>query len=576
MRARSACPSRDRRIHRAAALFAWGLSWIFILAPPPAGACDGTPPPPFCGKTLVLSQGAPSTLLLPGGGTFDVPVTVYFQMFDFPAGTGLCPGGPYAVDVDLTVTCTPAGDGGGSLSGAAIVFGYNDFAIPVTLPAGPPRICAVDGTATVTLADGMVLEARNDSMLCLAEPAPRDPGLPRLDLSLTAGEPIAKVHPGDQAAHIYRISNNDPSASFSGLLGIELVNSSRLPGTSGPMPPGTGVFAISSPGDADNFPIGLQDDLVEGCLPLSRDPALPIVPTIEEPILLPPGAFIDVEVFSRPWGMCADGSCGRAKLVVDGVFSDASDGLACSGFVTAGDIAAPPTYLWPDSGQVGLFLPLPDPLLGALKVQGQPTPELGVELDIQLQQPLLAIDGGVPQPAEQRIGDLFNPERGRLQARFDEQFSADSFFDIAYRIDFVPNPPEVEIEIVDLQLVSAAPIGFETIAPFALIDIGIRLPGNPDFDAFGQMTWQISGQGVDDTDQRRDLIFESIQLIPAGGGFDVQLNGRVAPGAGNQIGGLDLNGDPRFFFAQQIDPFAEIFSDGFESGNLSAWSSSTP
>ncbi|MEM7355989.1 MAG: hypothetical protein AAF657_34550, partial [Acidobacteriota bacterium] len=271
-----------------------GLVGLTLLAAQPAGACGGTPPQPFCGKTLVLSQGAPSVLLLPGGGTFDVPITVFFQMFDFPPGTGLCPGGPYAVDVDLTVTCTPAGDGSGSISGSAIVFGYNDFNIPVTLPAGPPRMCTVDGTATVTLLDGMVLEATNDSMLCLAEPAPGDPSLPRLDLELTLGLPIAKVHPGDQTAHTYRITNNDPTATFSGLLGIEMVNSARLPAISGPMPPGTGAFAISSPGNADNFPIGLPENLVDGCLPLSRDPALPIVPFIEEPILLPPGQFIDV------------------------------------------------------------------------------------------------------------------------------------------------------------------------------------------------------------------------------------------------------------------------------------------
>ncbi|MEM7354240.1 MAG: hypothetical protein AAF657_25775, partial [Acidobacteriota bacterium] len=324
-------------------------------------------------------------------------------------------------------------------------------------------------------------------------------------------------------------------------------------------------------GNADNFPIGLPENLVDGCLPLSRDPALPIVPFIEEPILLPPGQFIDVDVFARPWGLCSDGSCGRAKLVVDGTFSDLTAGLACSGFVAAGDITVPPTYLWPDSGEVGFFLPPPDPLQGALTVQGNPTPMLPIELEMQLVDPLLGIQGGPPQPPQQQIGDLLGPNQGRLQAKFDQQFLPDSFFDIGFRIDFLPNPPEVEVEIVGLELVSNAPIGFENVAPFAVIDLGFRLPGNPDFDAFAQLMIQLSGQGIDETDQRRDLLFADIQLIPSPGGLDIALNGQVAPGAGNQIVGLDLDTDLRFFFSQQIDAFEAIFSDDFESGNTTAW-----
>ncbi len=561
------------------------LCLLSVLVSPSARACDGTPPPPACGKTLVLSQGAPSLLLLPGGGTFDVPLTVYFQMFSFPAGSGICPGGPYTVDIDLVVACTPSGDGGGSLASAPLAFGYNDFDLSVTLPAGPPRLCTVDGTATATLADGMELVATNDSILCLGDPAPGDPSLPRLDMVLLSGEAISKVHPGDQSSVVYRITNNDPVETFSGTLGIEMLGSSRLPGVSGPMPPGTGPFAISDPGLGDNFPIGLPDDLFDGCLPLPPNPSSPILPLITEPILLAPGESVDVEAFARPWGMCSDGSCGRAKALVEGTYSDASAARACSGFVSAADLSVPPTYLWPDSGQVALFQPPPDPFLGLLTAFGEPLPKLGVEIDLQMQPPLLAIDGQPPlKLPPQLIGDLFNPERGRLLAQFQDPlglFPANAPFELEFRIDFDPHPGdgEFQTELLGMDLIGGAPTGFENLAPFAMGQIGIRFPGNPRFDAFLETTLQVSGRAQDETGEPRDLVFEQIQVQPAGDGRGAEffLRGVVAPGSGNQIQQLELFVDPRGFLSQQLpfDPTA-IFADGFDAGNTSAWSLTQP
>ncbi len=562
-----------------------GLALSLWLAASPSQACGGKPAP-FCGKTLVLSQAAPPVILLPGGGSFDIPLTVYFQVFDFPAGAGLCPPGPYTADIDLTLTCIPAGDGGGALSAVPLAFGYNDLSVTVTLPAGPPRVCEVVGLATATFSDGMELTATSDSLVCLGDPAPGNPSLPRLDMELIGGEAIGKVHPGDQSAWVYRITNNDPSASYSGLLSLEMLNSSRLPGMSGPSTPGSNGFSISDPGLGDNFPLGFADDLVDGCLPLPPDPTSPVIPLIEMPIQLPPGDFIEVDAFARPWGMCADGSCGRAKVLLDGTFSDTSDGIACSGFVSAADVTVPPLYLWPDSGQTMFFQPPPDPFLGRLTGFGEFLPKLGVMIDFLTLPPQMAIDGQPPLPLPpQMFSEPVDGTLGRTHAHFEDPqglFQVDSFFDIFYRIEIAPSPQEpFETELIAMELVGGAPSGFENQAPFAMGQIGILLPGSTDFDGFLELMPQISGLAFDENGEGRDLLFGLVELQLSGDGLgvDIHLQGQVAPGSGQQIIALDLFQDFRGFLAQQIHlpcPDCDIFGDGFESGDTAGWSSSLP
>ena len=67
---------------------------------PSAEACVGPPPEPFCTKTLQLAIAGPPLVLLPDGGTFEVSALVYFGLLEFPPGFGICPDGPYTVDID--------------------------------------------------------------------------------------------------------------------------------------------------------------------------------------------------------------------------------------------------------------------------------------------------------------------------------------------------------------------------------------------------------------------------------------------------------------------------------------------
>ncbi|MEO1085197.1 MAG: hypothetical protein AAFY88_13235, partial [Acidobacteriota bacterium] len=450
-------------------LFLAGLLVAGSLVPfvtPPAEAClFSQPPPPFCGKSLHIASAVPRVHLLPGGGVIDVSALLYFTMVDFPAGSGICPAGPYTADVDVTVTCTPGPGGSGSVVAAPITLGFNELTVPVTVGAGTSRMCSITIKSTVTLGDGMVLTATSDSKVCLAEPAPDDAGLPRLDLELVGGpgDEIVRVHPGDQGDVTYRLTNNDPEDSFTGRMVADSVNVARLPGASGPMPPGTGVFSISDPVQGDNFPLAYAEDLFEGCVLLPEDPANPAVPTRQRDITLAPGESIDIDIYTRSWGMCADGSCSRSTVQVDGEFSDLSTGLACAGFISAAETAVAPTYGWPDAGDVA---EASSSVPGSVQLAGEPRPAQGRIVTLFWLLISLLIDD-VPEPTSPLIfSDTVMPELGRTQVQWNlpKPFPVDSVFDIEYQLTLGIAPP-VAIELVELDLLGEIPTGFADIAP---------------------------------------------------------------------------------------------------------------
>lgn len=572
---------RHSRPWRLVGVVAW-LAAAALWIPTQAHACGGTVWTPFCAKTLVLSQGS-SELLLTGGGTVDLPTLLYFVVSDFPAGAGLCPPGPFDVDIDVTSACDAGPGGTGGLLAAPIAPGFTVFDTPFTLPAGPPRLCTLTATATSLLADGMELTTTSDTVLCVADPAPGNPALPRIDLELI-GDPdlaIQRVHPGDQAAYSYRVTNNDPVESFDGLLEIVLANTSRLPAVSGPMPPGTGVFSVSDPALGDNFPIAFADELAGTCVPLPPNPLDPVIPRLERQILLPPGATEEFELLVRPWGMCASGSCGRARLVLDGTFSDTSRGVACAGLVTAADTAAVPQYDWPDGGQAVLFPPLPAPDQGFLIMDAEPIDGLGALIDLQVQPPQIQIDG---LPLQGQLQPLFAPldqHAGRAQFQMlpDLPFQAGASFELGYQVQIQPNPdgPPIETELLTMQLEGAGPTGFQDVFPFGLGQLGIRAPGTPPglFDGFIELMPQMSGVGIDDQGEHRQMTFQQIDLIPlpGGAGFEVRLAGFFGPGTGNQIVSIELRQDFRGF---AFESGGFVFADGFETGDTAVWSGTVP
>lgn len=549
----------------------------FLCSPTSAVACVGPPPEPVCGKNLTLALAGPPTTVLTSGGVFDVSALVYLALLDFPQGLGACPVGPYTVSIAVTASCTPGPDGSGQVLGQPVNSGFNEITVPVTIPAGPARHCTLAATATVLLLDAMVLTETADNVLCVVDSAAGAPSEPRLGIELLgpAGSEIARKHPGDQAATTYRITNNDPAETFSGGLTADMLNEARMPGMSGSQPPGTGVFSISDPVQGDNFDIAFDGGLIEGSVPLSSDPLRPEIPSIVQAIELAPGESTDITIYSRSWGMCADGSCGRSTVTVGGEFSDQSQGLACSGFVLAADSAVSPDYDWPDSGEVG-EVPEPDnPAEPKLKLTGEPSAGVPVEILIEILQVLLSV-GGQPAGIPIVTADRLNSERGRIQMQYLGDFPFDA------EIGFVGG---VQVSSLDLddgfetERVSRlnGPTGFETRAPSA--EILTRITDTKlQVDSFFDLTTQVTVTGIDALGERRPFDFGNIQFVRKvdGSGWDVVLgNGLLNDGTGNDLLAIEVSMDLRGFVSPEPQG-GLIFEDGFESGNVSRWSASNP
>ena len=174
----------------------------------------GTPPAPICGRTIVFSKAVDGVQLLTEGGEFTVKTLTYIGLS--PQGEFFCPTDPASATIDITLSCDGGPGGSGSLE-TTVFPGYNEIDVPVTVLAGPPRLCDVVGTITVEFSDGMILSQSGDTVVCIVEPAPGDPDVPRLDLSVLS-PPIQNVHPGDQTTTTVCITNNDPSSSWTGSL----------------------------------------------------------------------------------------------------------------------------------------------------------------------------------------------------------------------------------------------------------------------------------------------------------------------------------------------------------------------
>ena len=583
--------------HRAPTLFrAFGHPWLLVtlallwsLLPSTADACVGPPPEPFCTKTLQLAMAGPPVILLPGGGSFDVSALVYISLRDFPAGFGSCPTGPHTVDIQIDATCNPGGaDGSGQLLGAAVVDGYNELTVPLIVPAGPARRCTLTATATWTLSDGMVLTETADNVACLGEPAPSMANRPRLDLRRlgpTGGE-ILRTHPGDPTVVAYEIINNDAANSFSGTIRIDSLNESRQPSFAGPMPPGTAVVSVSDPLQGDNFPIAavLGTSLAtEGpsptasCIALPADPANPEIPIELITLELGPSETAPLIISSRHWGMCTDGSCGRSTVVLEGLFEDASPGVACSGFVSAVDTSVPPTYACSDSGEAAELSPPQDAT--KLMASASPYPDIEIEIETTMQQLTMTVDD-MPTDAPFPFSGLWSSDEGRIQEQWVGRFAVDSFFDISYQIDLSPgtNSPPVTVETLDVDS-TGAPSGFDSTAPFVSPRVLLQWTDQAgNHQAYFTPMLQFNAIAIDNLGNRRPLAFTGIDfaLLPDGVGFSGRLSGgSVEPAAGDELLAIELAMDFTGFMSPE-EPTALVFEDGFESGNVSRWSTSAP
>ena len=335
-------------------LFLMLMAVAATLQLPQAIPCNGSRTiTPTCGKTVVLTKVGPDGPILGAGavGFFTYPVNVFARGSNFlPAPA--CPQ-PVSVVVDVVLTCDDGSVETGTSGPTAITPGFTDIDVIVVLQNGPARECRVSATAEVTFADGSIVtavcpESPRGPTVCIV--APVAPGVARLDLErLTT--PVLAVHAGDVGVHSYRIKNNDPAESFTGVLRVGSKNTSTIPEDTS----GTGnVFGVSDP-SGDAFGLYFADEIPAGiCPPLPPHPHLQRFREVTREITLLPGQEIFVDLMHRPYGGCPTGSCNESRVRLDGEFSDSSRGLACTNAAVVVDNSIPPNIgACPGIGSVG-------------------------------------------------------------------------------------------------------------------------------------------------------------------------------------------------------------------------------
>ena len=549
-------------------------------------ACGGDPPEPVCTKQLSFTYEIPKTVCDTGDGStsikLDIDTYIYLNVLASPPGSDACPFPPYDGVLEFTIKCP---DTNPAAPANVVVITQNVPDIPsgiakivpveLTVPPGPvPRKCIVSAKLTVSFSDGTVISyTPKDKCICVVECVdnacpedpnnpdsnpndPNDPLVPRLALcNLLPG--IASIHPGDQTGTKYVICNNDPNNFFTGFLSVESSNEGRRPLDETPTlsPPGTGVGAISSPLVGDDFPISFGDRLPpEGCIILPRDPFNFRSPIIRRPMLLAPCEWVEVDIITRPWGMCANGSCGNQTLTLRGRFSDGTNGLACASAVVALDNNKPPQFQWPDSGVVGTVCPIP----------GVP----GLQAGASLPPTLVGVDGGhgvavdsffdifvdasqcrflgnegrdieheIVQQVAQKISAVDenglprNNDYGRSTSRvqiFSQQplFGADSFFDVVYPVELLPHKGQLVISGIGAS--GEGSILSPEDPGTGMLELRVSDP-ETDANSFFDVTYQISLDGRNETGSWDTEIVSLALRNTSPTSFEVQARVRARP-----------------------------------------------
>lgn len=482
---------------------------MLAAAAGPAVSCGGIPPPPFCGKTVSLSQALPGSQVLTGGGVLTVPIETFLQLTSF--GGAACPPAPVSAKVTVTVTCPITGVSMNMVT-FVIAPGYTPTPVPVPIPPGPARVCSLSASVVVTFSDGTAITTTAaDKDICIVDPAPGNPAVARLDIQ-HVGPAVVHVHPGDQGRLRYRVTNNDPTHAFSGTVVSDSEGSTRLVSSTGvPEAPGNGPFTISDPTEGDNFNLMFGPIPPPGCVPLPPDPGAPLIPVVSTPIVIGPGQSRVIDVFLRPWGMCANGSCSKSRVRLDGMFADGTSGLACTAGAVIADTGAAPVYQWLDGGAV----PMPTASPPFCVFPHRPNPDLNTQFRAGAPLAGGAVNGQpftmIMQP--KALGGL-----GRFDGMANFPPMLQSFFDVFFEVELAPLVPGHTLNFEGLGVAPGVPHGFSQHYPMGMGTLRHRGPttaGAPRVvDSFFDVFYQVSLDGVRQDGSRRALTFTDIQMMP--------------------------------------------------------------
>ncbi len=320
-----------------------------------------------CLKSMVMAKSTLGVVLLPPltPVVFNVPINLFLIANNPAPGCGPCtsPVSPTSSKIDIelvslslqsiTTATISTGDATMILPVASPAGTFNGYSVPINVPAGTATgTYQAVAKATVNFSDGSSITQRGATVVCLVDPAPGNPSVPRLDVQLITG-PFPRMAGGDQHEAMYQVTNNDPTNSVTlTAFATGKQVASRPQGAS----ENQGAFAIANP-FGDDFPIAFDPG---PCLPLPGHPYTQ--PEIMKPIPpIPAGTSVMIPVRIRSYGMCASGSCIESTLRVSGTFADSSPAFACAAMALYVDTSQPTTACPPrtdDCNNNGI----PDPI----------------------------------------------------------------------------------------------------------------------------------------------------------------------------------------------------------------------
>ncbi len=545
-----------------------------------ARACFGyTPPPPpmpECFKSYTLSFSIPQTILHdPAGVVVPIKLNHFVAVREAVPQVPVCPPGPYIIRSTADITCD---DGtviaGIPLTDVAHPGGGNVCAIDaLALPLGL-GCCTIKITSTVLFEPGCALTQMQKQQFCVVEPSDSDPSVPRLKLELINPLDIW-VHPGDQSLMCYTLTNCDDDQCVEVTLDADMRNVAGAPMGGDP----TTTIIVADPtgidGDVgDNFPIFFEDELLPPffCVPLPPDPGAEPIPVITRTIKLDPLESIEIKIASRPWPMCADGSCGHSLVRAFGLFDGELDLVkACASAIVVVNNFAPPQFAWPDAGVVGCMGP--DPIGGGTGVGGfgfpfpdKPTVPVDFCL-IPLPQVQFGVNGQ-PTPVNAQFGNVLQgaADLGKWNQRFDlnvfpppGSFQVDSFFDITYQIQIEGGFKGVNQGAIlqDIAVAQGSPQGLETVAPAGMGNLLLPVPDPLCPDVLAQLTQQITANAETSFGDVVPIEIVALSLQAAGPDL-IQVNLAGQPLAGfpqrgfPEVVKLSISNDFRAFFSPKV------------------------
>ena len=152
-----------------------------------------------CLKSMVMAKSSPGVVLLPPMTQvmFNIPINLFLIANNPAPGCGPCtmPISPTSSKIEIELvalslqsvaaTTISTADATMTLPTASPGGSFNNYSVPITVPAGTATgLYQGKAKATVNFSDGSSISQSGNTVVCLVDPAPGNPSVPRLDMQL--------------------------------------------------------------------------------------------------------------------------------------------------------------------------------------------------------------------------------------------------------------------------------------------------------------------------------------------------------------------------------------------------------